>query len=271
MWSRSPRMNRIDATFKNLRRQKKKALIAYLTVGFPSMSLLPKLVDALVEGGIDLLELGIPFSDPLADGPTIQAASNRALRQGVTPSRVFQAVRQIRRRGVQLPVVLLTYANPVFQYGVGRFCRACRSNGVDGLIVVDCPPEEAKELIQAARAVKVATIFLAAPTSTRERLKKIVKASSGFIYYVSLTGVTGVRKRLAPEIARHVRSLQRMTPLPVCVGFGISTPAQVREVAKVADGVIVGSALLSVIGRASGSPARQAKHFIRRLKTACHP
>lgn len=262
-------MNRIDRIFAGLRRQNQKALIAYLTVGFPRISLLPKLVSAIAEGGADLIELGIPFSDPLADGPTIQRASQWALRQGVTPRVVLQQVRDLRRRGIEIPLALMTYLNPVFHYGIGNFCRDAAQAGADGLIVPDLPPEEAGELKWAARSHRLQTIFLASPTSSKERLRRIVEASAGFVYYVSLTGVTGARSRLPRQIATDVTAIQRLTELPVCVGFGISSSAQVREIVRVADGAIVGSRLLEVI-EGSGSPAERANLFIRQLKEGCH-
>lgn len=262
-------MNRIDATFSSLRRENRKALIAYLTVGFPKVSLLPDLVAAVIDSGVDLMELGIPFSDPLADGPTIQAASSWALRQGVTPRIVLRQVEGLRHRGIRVPLALMTYINPVHRYGIEAFCRDSASCGVDGLIVPDLPPEEAVDLIRAAQQFGLDTIFLAAPTSPHWRLRRIVQASSGFIYDVSLTGVTGARSSLSREVAGHVRSIQRMTDLPVCVGFGIARPAQVREVARVADGVIIGSRLLEVIG-AGQSPIKAASTFIRKLREACH-
>lgn len=262
-------MNRIDSTFARLRKEGGKALIAYLTVGFPSVKGLPALVEALAQAGVDLLELGIPFSDPLADGPTIQAASRWALRQGVTPRLVLKWVKQLRRRRIGLPIVLMTYMNPVHRYGIERFCRDSASAGVDGIIVPDLPPEEAADFVKAARRFGIDTIFLAAPTSPVSRLQRIIRASRGFLYYVSLTGVTGARASLPKEIAAHVRSIKRMTDLPVCVGFGISRPAQVREVVQVADGVIVGSALLDRIGR-SRAPAKAAVQFMKPLRKACH-
>ncbi len=262
-------MNRIDAVFKQLRRKKEKALIAYLTVGFPSVGMLPGLVDACADAGVDLLELGVPFSDPLADGPTIQAASERALKQGVSPALVLQQVKQLRRRKITMPIVLMTYYNPVLHYGLQRFCRDCEASGVDGLIVPDLPPEEAGELIKAARATGLEVIFLAAPTSPRERLTRLVKASTGFIYYVSLTGVTGARKSLPAQIASHVRAIKGMTHLPVCVGFGISKPAQVQEIVRVADGAIVGSALVDLIGRSGRRAPQAAYRFLHGLKEAC--
>ncbi len=263
-------MNRIDATFKRLRRQGRKALVAFLTVGFPSPKALGPLAMSLQAGGVDLLELGIPFSDPLADGATIQAASQKALDHGVTPHGVIRSVERLRRQGLILPIAILTYVNPVLQYGVKAFCRDAVSAGVDGVMIPDLPPEEAGELIRAARGRGLDTIFLAAPTSPRERLARIAKATQGFIYYVSLTGVTGARASLPKSLASHLRLIKGMTDLPVCVGFGISKPEQVREVVRLADGVIIGSALLDAIGRSQGSPAAAAARFIRPLRRACH-
>ena len=262
-------MNRINAAFAHLRRQKEKALIAYVTVGFPNVGMLPELVKACSDAGVDLLELGVPFSDPLADGPTIQAASERALANGVSPAVVLQQVERLRSRKVTLPLALMTYYNPVLRYGLKKFCRACRSSGVDGVIIPDLPPEEAGEWVAAARPLGLNTIFLAAPTSPRARLARLVRVSTGFLYYVSLTGVTGARKSLPAEVSTHVRVIKGMTDLPVCVGFGISRPAQVREVVRVADGVIVGSALLDLIGRSGRGAPQVAFHFLRNLKGAC--
>ncbi|MBI3615312.1 MAG: tryptophan synthase subunit alpha [Candidatus Omnitrophica bacterium] len=263
-------MNRIDSLFARLRRENGKALIAYLTVGFPSLRALPGIVDLLVGEGVDLIELGIPFSDPLADGPTIQAASQWALRQGVTVGKVFEAVRGLRRRHRDLPIGLMTYYNPVNRFGVKDFCRACAREQVDGVIIPDLPPEEANEFIRAARPAGLDTIFLAAPTSPISRLRQIARSSRGFIYYVSLTGVTGARASLPGQMQADVRSIKRMTRLPVCVGFGISGPAQVRQVVRAADGVIIGSALLNAIGRSSKNSWKPVESFIRLLRAACH-
>lgn len=262
-------MSRIKAAFAALKRKKSKALIPYLTVGYPNLKMLPDLVEACAAAGADLVELGVPFSDPLADGSTIQAASEQALRNRVTPSTVLRQVEILRRRKVTLPIALMTYYNPVLHYGLQAFCRDALSSGADGLIIPDLPPEESKELIAAARPLGIDTIFLASPTSLRARLAELVKASTGFLYYVSLTGVTGARAALPPDLAAPVRSIKRMTPLPVCVGFGISNPEQVRQVAKIADGVIIGSALLNQIGRAGRRAPREVERFLRRLKQAC--
>ena len=261
--------NRIDAAFRDLKRRKEKALIAYLTAGYPTAGMLPALVKACEEAGVDLVELGVPFSDPLADGPTIQAASEKALANGVSLAGILRQVKGLRRRGMELPLALMTYINPVLHYGVARFCRDCRSAGVDGVIVPDLPPEEAGEMIRSARRMALDTIFLAAPTSPRERLARLAKSSTGFLYYVSLTGVTGARKKLSPKIGADVRKIRRLTGLPVCVGFGISTPAQVRQVARAADGAIVGSALIRLIGRAGQRAPKAVYHFLRGLKRAC--
>lgn len=255
--------------FGRLRLKNEKALIAYLTVGFPAAAALAPLVRACENAGVDLVELGIPFSDPLADGPTIQAASQKALEQGMTLARVLRGVARLRKQGVRLPLALMTYYNPIFHYGIERFCRDAMRAGGDGLIVPDLPPEEAGDLRRAAHEQGLDEIFLASPTSSRERLRRIVGASSGFVYYVSLTGVTGARRSLSAQIGRDVRALKKMTRLPVCVGFGISRPDQVRRVCKAADGVIVGSALIDVVARSGRRAPREAERFLRRIKRAC--
>lgn len=259
-------MNRIDVRFRRLRARKEKALIAYLTVGFPTLRALPALVRACEEAGVDVLELGIPFSDPLADGPTIQAASQRALEQGVTPAQVLAQVKKLRRSGTRLPLALMTYFNPVLHYGVERFCRDAAASGADGVIVPDLPPEEAGELRVSARRAGLDTIFLASPVSTPARLKRIAQASTGFIYFVSLTGVTGKRDAMVYHWLAPLRQLRKMTRLPICLGFGISKALHVQRAVKYADGVIVGSALLEVVRR---SGPQGAGRFLRRLKEAC--
>ena len=262
-------MNRIKDRFAELRRKREKALIAYLTVGFPTLRRFSDLARTAQGAGVDILELGVPFSDPLADGRTVQAASEKALRQGVSLALVLDQVRQIRRDGVQIPLVLMTYINPVLAYGVGAFFRDGKANGMDGVIVPDLPPEEAGEWVDAARSHGIDTIFLAAPTSLRERLARIVAVSTGFLYTVSLTGVTGARRHLPEDVAEHVRAIRRMTDLPICVGFGISGPQQVREILQVADGVVVGSALLDVVSKAGPRAPQAAEKFLKELKNAC--
>ncbi|MBI3330906.1 MAG: tryptophan synthase subunit alpha [Candidatus Omnitrophica bacterium] len=267
-------MERIRATFDRLRRAGRKALIPFVMGGDPSLALTGPLLLALEAAGADLIEVGIPFSDPLADGPVIQAASARALARGTTPQRVLAAVASVRRR-LRAPVVCLSYWNPVAQFGGGgpraaeRFLRAARASGCSGLIVPDLPVEEGARLRATAGREGLAVIALAAPTSPPERLRLITRASSGFIYYVSVTGTTGIRRALPPALVQGVRQLKLVTTKPVCVGFGISTPAQARAVARIADGVIVGSALLHAMGRARGRAALgRAAAFVRRLRAA---
>jgi tryptophan synthase alpha chain len=239
-------MNRIDRKFRELKRRGKKAFIAYITAGDPSLSVTRKIVLSLEASGVDIIEIGIPFSDPIADGPVIQAASHRALQKKVTLKKIFASLHDLRE-ATDIPIAFMTYYNPVFRYGVEKFIKSCKLNGVDGVIIPDLPYEEAEELIRCARREKISTIFLAAPTSTRKRIKYIVKNSTGFVYYVSLTGVTGVRSKLPPEVASNVRRIKSMTRKPVAVGFGISAPRQARSVAEMADGVIVGSAIVRII------------------------
>ena len=244
-------MNRIDKKFKELKAQRKKALIIYITAGDPSLAITSRLVLGLERAGADIIELGIPFSDPMADGPTIQAASQRALKNKVTLDKVFKMVGSLRNK-TDIPLVFMTYYNPVLKYGPERFFKSCRINSVDGVIVPDLPFEEAADLINMARRYNVAAINLVAPTSTAARIKKIVKASSGFIYYVSLTGVTGARGGLPQEIGAKVRLVKSMTNKPVCVGFGVSNREQAAKMAKIADGVIVGSAVINKIEKNLG-------------------
>lgn len=241
-------MNRIENKFKALKKQGRKAFIAYITAGDPDLNTTGKIVSALEDSGVDIIELGIPFSDPLADGPVIQAASHRALKKRTTLKKIFAVVRNLRKSS-NIPIVFMTYYNPVLRYGVKRFVEDCKNNGVDGAIIPDLPYEEAKDLIGYGKKAKVATIFLAAPTSTRSRIAQIVKNSTGFIYYVSLTGVTGARAKLPKEVISNVRTIKSMTNKPVAVGFGISTSAQAGSIAKFADGVIIGSAIVKIIER----------------------
>jgi tryptophan synthase alpha chain len=262
-------VSRIAKRFAQLKSRRETALIGYLTAGYPKAGSLPDYAEAFSQAGLDLLEVGIPFSDPLADGPTIQAASQIALANGSSVRSALRQVAQIRRKNQELPLVFMTYLNPILSYGLQAFCSDAVRAGADGLIIPDLPPEEAAEVRQAARKANLDTIFLAAPTSTSGRMKKIVRDSRGFIYYVSLTGVTGARAKLPASIGSDVRRLKRKTRLPVCVGFGVSKPDQVRRLARVADGVIVGSALLNVIQCSKGKGVREGARFIRRLKRAC--
>jgi len=239
-------MNRIDKKFRDLRVRNRKAFIAYICAGDPSLSITKRLVTELDRAGVDIVELGVPFSDPLADGPTIQRASQRALKGKVNLPAIFSMIKTMRRR-VEVPIVLMTYYNPVYSYGVRRFVKDAKASGADGVIVPDLAPEGANELIRSSTRHKFDTIFLAAPTSTTKRLRLITNRSRGFIYYVSLTGVTGARANLPSHIKGHIRQIKRITNKPVCIGFGVSNAAQVRRLCKVADGVIVGSAIINKI------------------------
>lgn len=264
-------MNRIDKKFKALRKNKKKAFIAYITAGDPNLALTARLVDALAESGVDIVELGIPFSDPLADGPTIQAASQRALKKNANLSNIFKTVGRLRAKN-DIPIAFMTYYNPVFKYGLEKFIKDCRKNGVDGVIIPDLPDEEAGDLLKVARKNRIAAIFLVAPTSTKARIKKITRDSTGFVYYVSLAGVTGARRDLPAEVMTKVRSVKSTTKKPVCVGFGISTADQARAIAKISDGVIVGSAIVKIIEKISNDKNLIAgvKRFAKKLSEAIH-
>ena len=257
-------MSRIDDAFRDIGRQGRLALITYLTAGYPSMDATPALVDAVARAGADMVELGIPFSDPLADGPTIQAASQAALHQGATVARALQAVEAARRR-TTVPLLVMTYVNPVLAFGVDAFCRQAREAGIDGLIVPDLPPEEAGELSQAARRHNLALVFFVAPTSTPARITAACAAATGFIYCVALTGVTGARDQLDPAVVPLVRSVKAQTTLPVVVGFGLSRPEHLRALRGVADGAIVASALLDAIAKEPGDAVGAASRFVRSL------
>ena len=238
--------SRLTATFAALRARGERALVAYFTAGDPSLAMTRRLVGEAARRGADVIELGIPFSDPLADGPVIQRASQRALAAGATLPRVLELVREMRGE-VSVPLVFLTYYNPILAFGLKAFCRTAVEAGIDGVIVVDVPPEEADPLRAEAGPAGLDVVHLVAPTSTPERMRKIARASQGFIYMVSLTGVTGERSELAPELAAQLRALRNITTKPICVGFGISTPAQAAEVGRAADGVVVGSAIVRLV------------------------
>lgn len=258
-------MSRITDTFESLRQDERTALMPYLTMGYPERDSALELVSALVEGGADLIELGVPFSDPLADGATIQAAAQRALDNGMTLSLCLEQATRLRDRGMTVPFVLMGYYNPIFQMGVEQFAARAAVAGIDGLIVPDLPPEESDELRAALRSQGIDAIFLLPPTLDDGRARFVAQRSSGFLYLVSLTGVTGARDRLPPDLASFVARVREMTGLPLAVGFGISTPAQAAQVARVADGVIVGSALIRAIG-ASDDPVAAASSFVAGLR-----
>jgi len=260
-------MNRIAKKFQKLQRQGKKAFIAYIMAGDPSLAVTKKLILELENKGVDIIELGVPFSDPLADGPTIQKASERGLKSRTTLTSVFNLVRNARRE-TQMPIVLMLYYNLVFHYGLKRFVEMAVRSGIDGAIIPDLPPEESKELRDIAKKRKLSIIHLLAPTSSMERIKNIAAISTGFIYYVSLTGTTGARSKLPEGLSENLRKIKKITKKPVCAGFGISTRGQVKAVSKINDGVIVGSAIVKVIEKNIGKKdlVKKVGNFIRILK-----
>ena len=258
--SSAPTMDRLASAFARARAQNRAAFVAYLCAGDPDFDTSLAACGALLESGVDILELGVPFSDPLADGLTNQLAAQRALESGMTAARVFELVRRLRAAFPDAPIVFYTYYNLVFANGVAAFVQAAKAAGVDGMLTLDLPPEEAGEVMDACGAAGLKSVFIVAPTTPEVRLEKIARATTGFIYYVSREGVTGVRDSVAANMPAAVAAIRRHTSLPVVVGFGISTREQVGQVAAQADGVVVGSALVNVIkdnlAARGGIPAR---------------
>jgi tryptophan synthase alpha chain len=260
-------VSEIGAVFERCRREKRAAFIPYLTAGDPDVDTSGRLLEALAAGGADLIELGVPFSDPIADGPVNQRAAARALAAGASLPAVLDLVARHRDR-LDVPVCLFTYFNPILAAGVERFAELARASGVDGVLCVDLPPEEAeRELIPALRAAEIDTVFLLAPTSDRRRVRAVAGASTGFVYYVSRTGVTGAREELPKPLLKEVKRLRRRLALPLAVGFGVSTPQQVKSIGKVADGVVVGSALVRIVEEHAGDPTlpERIETEVRRL------
>ncbi len=243
---------RIGEVFVSASSEGRAAPTPYRVVGYPTVDRSVELAQAALANGADMLELGVPFSDPLADGPVIQRATQVALEQGATVSRCLEAVSALRRRGIVAPLVLMGYFNPIVAYGIGAFCRDCSEAGVDGLIVPDLPPEEAGELERSCGPVGMAITYLLAPTSTDERARLVAARTKGFVYLVSVTGVTGTRDHLPARIAEFVERVRSLTSKPLAVGFGISSPGQAHQVAGLADGVIVGSAIVRLAGEPDG-------------------
>ncbi|HID96540.1 MAG TPA: tryptophan synthase subunit alpha [Candidatus Latescibacteria bacterium] len=262
-------MSRISDAFQRLRSENRRAFIPYITAGDPDLRLTRELVFEMEMAGAKIIELGIPFSDPLADGPTIQEASQKALRAGTTLEKILSTVEEIRRAS-DVPIALMTYYNPIFRVGISNFLQQAVDAGVDGIIVPDLPPEEGEELRRTAERIGIDTIFLLAPTSTAERIRLVAEASTGFIYCVSVTGVTGAREKLSGQVRELVARVRRHTNKPLGVGFGISTPDQAAEVARWADGVIVGSAIIKVIRKYEGTPelVPRVGEFVKSLVAA---
>jgi tryptophan synthase alpha chain len=262
-------MSRIEATFARLAAAGRKALIPYVTSGHPARELTVPVMHALVAGGADVIELGVPFSDPMADGPVIQRSSEQALALGVGLRDVLQFVREFRAGDQSTPVVLMGYANPVERMGVDRFLDEAREAGVDGVLVVDYPPEESAAFAASARARGLDLIFMLAPTSGEERVRSVLDLASGYVYYVSLKGVTGAATLDTDEVAKRVRAIKAGTPLPVGVGFGIRDGATARRIAAHADAVIIGTRMIQVLedGEPAGAAGR-AQRFTAEIRAA---
>ena len=249
-------VERIQATFAQARKEKRAAFMPYQAMGYPNRVDTLAIVTALAEEGADLFEIGLPHSDPLADGPTVQTATYTAITQGTTVADCLAMVRELRAAGVTTPFCAMSYYNPIFAYGLARFVGDATAAGVDGLIVPDLPPEEADELEAACRRAGLATIYMLAPTSTDARIKTVARHATGFIYMVSVTGTTGARRELPPDLADFVARVRKHTDLPLAVGFGIGDGAQAAAVAQIADGVIVGSALVKAGGESVDAARR---------------
>lgn len=263
-------MNRIERHFTEATRAGRKSLILFLTAGFPDLATTEALLPVLEEAGCDVMELGVPFSDPVADGPTIQAASTEALRAGTTLARILDMVERFRRTS-QMPILLFGAFNPFLHYGLVRLADRARDIGVDGFLVPDLPIEESEEFEGLCRARGLSFVQLVAPTSNEERMKRIAARASGFLYYISLKGVTGTSIALTPALRAHVAQLRSLAaPTPVAIGFGVQTPEHARGVAEIADGVVVGSALVKLVGENRGRPdlAQRVAEYARSLKAA---
>jgi tryptophan synthase alpha chain len=258
-------LEHITNTFSALKQQNRAALMPYFTLGFPTLEGSLAVIERLAGCGADLIELGVPFSDPLADGPTIQHSTQVALEQGMTVVRCLEAVAELRQRGVTQPLLLMGYINPILAYGVERYAAGAAAAGADGLIVPDLPLEEAQALDAACRANGLALIYLVSPASTPERIAALAERTTGFLYLVSLTGVTGARSQLTSGLADFVARVRRVARTPLAVGFGISTPEQAQAVARLADGVIIGSALINAAAK-SAEPALAAADFLRGIQ-----
>jgi tryptophan synthase alpha chain len=261
-------MTRIDDTFARLRAARKKAFVSYIMAGDPDVATALAVMQGLPAAGVDIIELGLPFTDPMADGPTIQRAGQRALEGGMTVDATLEMVRTFRKGDSTTPIVLMGYYNPIYSRGVDRFLAEAVAAGIDGLIVVDLPPEEDDELCIPAQKAGLNFIRLATPTTDDRRLPKVLTNTSGFVYYVSITGITGAAAAQAADVAPEVARIKRATDLPVIVGFGINTPEAARAISSVADGAVVGSAIVKMIGE--GRPASEVLAFVKSLAQGAH-
>lgn len=259
--------SRIAGTFARLKAENKTALMPYHTAGYPTLESSKAIIRSLVEAGSDLVEIGVPFSDPLADGPSVQGTSQAALDNGTTPTDCIQLVRELRAEGIEAPFILMGYYNPILKYGIERFVADATAAGVDGFIVPDLPVEESGDLHAACRAHGRDLVFMIAPTSTDDRIALVGERGSGFVYCVSVTGVTGARENMSATLAAYIARIRSHTDLPLAIGFGISKPEHVRQVGKISDGAIVGAALIDAINSvdddAKPSKAAEFVHFLR--------
>ncbi|MES2594264.1 MAG: tryptophan synthase subunit alpha [Verrucomicrobiota bacterium] len=263
--------NRIDTRFADLKASGKRAFVAYVAAGDPTLDITIDIVLGLERAGVDIVELGVPFSDPLADGVVNQMAADRALKAGATTPKVLEMIRQLRTKS-QIPLVLFTYLNPVYTYGYERFHKDAAAAGADGVLVLDLPPDEVAQNAELKPTPELCHIQLIAPTSPPERIASIAKSAEGFVYYVSRLGVTGAQVEIASGIAEQVQVIKGSTQVPVCVGFGVSNPEQAAKVASMADGVVVGSAIVKLIEKhgASSDVAQQVEAFVKPLVDAVH-
>ena len=261
-------MTRIDQKFADLKTQGRKAFVAYVMAGDPDVATSLEVIKGLPGAGVDIIELGLPFTDPMADGPTIQLAGQRALEKGMTVDATLQMVRDFRTEDDTTPIVLMGYYNPIYSRGVDRFLSEAKEAGIDGLIIVDLPPEEDDELCLPAQKAGLNFIRLATPTTDDKRLPRVLQNTSGFVYYVSITGITGAAEAQATDVGPEVARIKSQTDLPVIVGFGINTPERAKTIAEVADGAVVGSAIVSQIG--AGKPVGDVLSFVRSLADGAH-
>ncbi|MBN2145476.1 MAG: tryptophan synthase subunit alpha [Candidatus Aureabacteria bacterium] len=263
-------MNRLDTAFQNLQKKRQKAFVAYITAGDPDLPTTLKIMELLVEEGVDVIELGVPFSDPIGDGPVNQAALERGIRSNTSLSGVLKTVQRFRKNH-QTPVIIFSYMNPVFQMGYASFAKKARLNGADGVLIVDGPFDMCTELRNHLREKNIHCIYLVAPTTREQRIHTIADHCGGFIYCVSSLGVTGIRKTVNHDLSKRIKQLKKISSKPVCIGFGISSPETAKEAAGYADGIIVGSALVKIIGESGASPDEllmKLRTFVRSLVQA---
>jgi len=264
-------MSRLTQRLTALKKNNSKALVTFITAGDPDLATTEEMIPLLEEAGADIIELGVPFSDPMADGPTIQLSSERALAAGTTLAGILESVARVRTTS-QIPIILMGYLNPIHAYGYERFCHDATGAGVDGVLLVDMPPEESHDFLHSAKSHGLNVIFLLTPTSDKSRIATVDRLGRGFIYYVTVTGVTGARQELSETLAAELSRIKKKVALPIMAGFGISTPEQAASVAGLADGVVVGSAIVKLFQQHSGTALRrELKLFVSQLKQAISP